>query len=374
MKEKRVILKYLPVIICIAILLILIALPTGFEDAVIYKGADRCRAQVIAVDDSGVISSGLIKSGVQSCNVQLLGGKFKGQQIDATNLLSGSLEQDKIYVEGDIALVIVSYQENEVLAASMIDHFRIDKEILLFVIFAFVLIVFAKGIGVRSLLSFTITILAIWKVLVPYCINGYDPILIGFILIIIMTLVIISLVYGYDKRFMAASAGVMLGIVTTCIFGIVFTDLFQIHGAVMSYSESLLYSGYEYLDLTKIFMSSIFIGASGALMDIAVDITSSVHEVVQAKPDISKKDAIKAGINVGRAAMGTMTTTLLLAYSGGYIALLMVFMAQGTPIINILNYKYVSAEILHTIVGSLGLVAVAPFTAIMSGLLLAKEK
>ena len=75
-------------------------------------------------------------------------------------------------------------------------------------------------------------------------------------------------------------------------------------------------------------------------------------------------------MNVGRAAMGTMTTTLLLAYSGGYISLLMVFMAQGTPLDNILNYKYVSAEILHTIVGSFGLCTVAPFTALTSGILL----
>lgn len=79
-------------------------------------------------------------------------------------------------------------------------------------------------------------------------------------------------------------------------------------------------------------------------------------------------------MNVGRAAMGTMTTTLLLAYSGGYIALLMTFMAQGTPIDNILNYKYVSAEILDTIVGSFGLVTVAPFTALTSGILLTGKK
>ena len=68
--------------------------------------------------------------------------------------------------------------------------------------------------------------------------------------------------------------------------------------------------------------------------------------------------------------MGTMTTTLLLAYSGGYITLLMVFMAQGTPMDHILNYKYVAAEILDTVVGSFGLVTVAPFTALVSGLTL----
>ena len=117
-------------------------------------------------------------------------------------------------------------------------------------------------------------------------------------------------------------------------------------------------------------MASIFIGASGAVMDLAVDITSAVHEVVEKKPEIGWKEAAQSGMNVGRAAMGTMTTTLLLAYSGGYIPLLMVFMAQGTPLDNILNYKYVSAEILHTIVGSFGLCTVAPFTALTSGILL----
>lgn len=94
----------------------------------------------------------------------------------------------------------------------------------------------------------------------------------------------------------------------------------------------------------------------------------AVYEVVQKKTNISKKEAILSGIAIGRAACGSTTTTLLLAYSGSYIALLMVFMAQGTPIELILNYKYVAAKIVHTIVGSFGLITVAPLTAITSGL------
>ena len=84
--------------------------------------------------------------------------------------------------------------------------------------------------------------------------------------------------------------GSMLGTATTCIIGMIFTDMFKIHGAVMSYSETLLYSGYQHLNLTQIFVSGIFIGASGAMMDLSVDITSAVHEVVQKKPDISWKE------------------------------------------------------------------------------------
>ncbi|WP_167959107.1 YibE/F family protein [Anaerosporobacter faecicola] len=109
-------------------------------------------------------------------------------------------------------------------------------------------------------------------------------------------------------------------------------------------------------------------------MDLAVDITSADNEVIEKCPTIRPLEAIRSGIHVGRAAMGTMTTTLLFAYSGGYIALLMVFMAQGTPIYNILNYKYVAAEILHTIIGSFGLITVAPFTAVTAGVLLTNGK
>ena len=367
---NRYIFPHLPFLICMLLLGILIALPTGYEDAVIYQGTDRCRAEVLDTDESTVISSGLIRSGEQDCRVRLLGGRFKGQEVQAYNLLTGSLQTDKIYETGDIAQVVISYQNNEVISVNMIDHYRLDKEFILLAIFSVVLIIFAKGIGLRSLLSFVITVLMIWKVLVPSCLNGGNPVLIGLAIITVLTVVIISLVYGYDRRFIAATLGVMLGVITTCVLGIVFTKLFKIHGAVMSNSESLLYSGYEYLNLTSIFMASIFIGASGAIMDIAVDITSAIYEVVEKKPDIGWKEATMSGIHVGRAAMGTMSTTLLLAYSGGYLALLMVFMAQGTPIYNILNYKDVASEILHTIAGSFGLVAVAPFTALMGGLLL----
>ena len=92
------------------------------------------------------------------------------------------------------------------------------------------------------------------------------------------------------------------------------------------------------------------------------------------KPDISAKEAIFSGFAVGRAACGSTTTTLLLAYSGSFITLLMVFMAQGTPVMLMLNYKYVAAEIIHTIVGSFGLVTVAPLTAITSGILFTNKR
>ena len=360
-----------PVMLCAALIAVLLLLPTGFEGAVQYQEADRCPARVLAVDDSSIVDNGLVRSGEQICTLELLGGRFRGQTASGVNLLNGSLEQDKIFVPRDKAMVVVSFTGDAIRSVTMVDHYRIGKEIPLAGVFAVFLVLFAGRTGVRAIASFVLTVLMLWKLLVPLYLKGYDPVLIGLAVTLLLTLLIIALVYGFDRRCAAAASGAFLGILATCVLGVLFTGLFQIHGAVMAYSESLLYGGYQHLSLTRIFMAAIFIGASGAVMDLAVDITSAVNEVVEKRPDISQWEAARSGMNVGRAAMGTMTTTLLLAYSGGYVALLMVFMAQGTPIHNILNYKYVAAEMIHTLVGSFGLVTVAPLTALTSGFLLA---
>lgn len=361
-----------PVWACILFILFLFFLPTGYQE--IYREADQCVAKVLETDDSAIIDTGLVRSGEQRCKLEIISGKFKGEQTEGVNMLNGSLEQDKMFYPGDTAQVVVSYDDDEILMVTMIDHNRIPMELVMGAIFIIFLILFAGRTGIRAVLSFLLTILALWKILVPSYLKGYNPIWMGLIFTLILSLLIIALVYGFDRRCASAVSGTFLGVLVTCVMGAVFTDLFKIHGAVMSSSESLLYAGYQDLNLTRIFMASIFIGASGAIMDLSVDITSAVYEVVEKRPDIRWKEAVKSGMNVGRAAMGTMTTTLLLAYSGGYIALLMVFMAQGTPLINILNYKHVAAEMIHTVIGSFGLVTVAPFTALCAGVFLTHKK
>ena len=130
-------------LIAILLIVILMALPTGYEDAAIYKGTDRVRAKVLSTDESSVINNGLIQSGEQYCKVKILGGKFKGEETKAVNMLSGSLEADKIFQEGDIAQVVISYSNGEILSVMMSDHYRLDKELLLAGIFVLLLIGFA---------------------------------------------------------------------------------------------------------------------------------------------------------------------------------------------------------------------------------------
>lgn len=362
------------VLVSAILLLVLIAMPTGYEDAVIYEGRERCKAEVIDVYNDNITTIGIVSTGDQTCLVELQNGTYAGTVMTAYNMLSGSVETDKIFAIGDEAYVLVSHNDEAVTMISMVDHYRLDVETVLIVLFFAFLILVAGKTGVRAILSFVITILMIWKVLIPGCLDGMNPVVIGFFITAVLTVVIISLVFGYDAMALSAIAGSLIGTTVTLVMALMFTDLFHMNGSILDGSAALLYNGYPNLDLKSLFIASIFIGSSGAVMDLAVDITSAVNEVIEKKPDITAMEAIKSGMNVGRAAMGTMTTTLLLAYSGGYLSLLMVFMAQGTPVDNLLNYKYVSSEILDTVVGSFGLVSVAPLTAVCAGVLLTRKQ
>lgn len=363
---------HIPTLISLLVILVLLRLPTGFEGRLIYKGSDHTTARILKVYNEGIHDTGVMKVGDQGAEVEILGGKFKGEKVEAFNILQGSLDKDKIFDVGDVARVVVDYRGDQINSVNLIDYDRLPYETGFLLLFAVILVAVAGQTGFRSLLSFLLTILSIWKVLIPNVLRGANPIGLGLFIIIAITILIILPIYGLSYRSWAAIAGSSLGTIATALLGIWGTQLFRIHGAVMPQAESLLYAGYSDLNLTQIFMMAIFIGASGAIMDLAVDITSAVSEVIAKKPSMGWRESFRSGMNVGRAAMGTMTTTLLLAYSGGFISLMMVFMAQGTPLMNILNYKDIAAEILHTLVGSIGLVLVAPVTAFVAAWLLVK--
>jgi uncharacterized membrane protein len=99
-----------------------------------------------------------------------------------------------------------------------------------------------------------------------------------------------------------------------------------------------------------------------------------LEEIVNNNPSVTKASLVKSGLTIGKSVVGSQTTTLLLAYLGSYISVMMVYMAQGTPFMNILNSKAIAAEIVHTFVGCLGLVLVSPMTSIISGIIFEKGR
>ncbi len=356
-------------VVVIALLcVILYFIPTGFP--IQADDHERSKGKVLAVDNQNVHQRGVVKTGIQGVSVEIMDGIYKGQRVETSNTLLGKLEMDKIFQEGDVALIVLKGDQKSIQEASIIDHYRLDIEGWLFALFAIVLFWYARWTGVKALLSFVFTILVLWKVLWPLLLKGWDPIIISQLIVCAIVGCVTFLIAGCNRKGVVAFLGTISGMLAACLLGIIFGSLFKVHGAVVPFSETLLHVGFSNLDLTKVFLAGIFLASSGAMMDVAMDIAVSVAEIVEKKPSISRREAITSGMNVGRAVVGTMTTTLLLAYSGSFTALMMVFIAQGTSVINILNLTYIAAEILHTIVGSFGVVLVAPFTALLAGWLL----
>jgi len=332
------------------------------------------RARVLSVDNSNLYVTGLLQRGEQNLEVELLSGDRRGQHFRAVNILRAQMELDKIFHPGDtirVAVLAGANPEKDTLYAQDFD--RIGWTLLLFGLFAVLLIVFAGWTGVNALLSFVFSGLFLWKVLIPLTLDGVNAIWLSLATVCVLSAVIIYLVAGVNRKGNTALAGAILGVTASAVLAYTFTHFFRINGAVMPYSQALLFSGYEFLKLPDIYIGGIFLASSGAMMDLAMDIAAGQEELSHRNPELTFRQLLHSGQRIGRAVVGTMTTTLLLAYSGGYLTLMMMFAAQGTTPADFINNPYVASETVKTIVGSFGLVLVAPFTVLVGAYMFSRK-
>jgi uncharacterized membrane protein len=329
----------------------------------------HARGYIESVDNSQVRQNLIIKTEAQVLNVRLLDGPQAGQELAITNMLTGKMEFDEFYEPGRTVLVEYDLVDGKPANGLARGYYRLRLQLILILLFAMLLIAVAGSTGLKAALSFVFAAMVLWKLFFPLILRGYPPIATGLVLVAVLTAVITFAVGGLNRRGTATFVGSMLGVLLTCGLTVWFSQAFHLHGAVRPFAETLLYSGHFNLRLTDIFIASVFIASSGAVMDLAMDIAASMDEIKGKRPVIDMLEHFCSGMRVGRAVIGTMTTTLLLAYSSSHIAMFLLFIAKGLPAANILNAPFVSAEILNILVGSFGLVTVAPFTALVAAFL-----
>lgn len=362
MENKK---DFVLVSVYLVIVVILFLLPTGFQKN-IYYNAENVKAKVLEVDNSGVYEVGLYKQGEQNVKVKFINGSKEGKDAWGVNLLSGSMGVDKLFVPGEIAYALVEKtDQGEISHVNVLEHYRIGGEILIVATFGVLLIIFSGIVGIRTIMSFLLVILSILKLLIPLLLKGYNPLVVSLLVGTIISVFTIFLVSGVNNRSYSALLGTLACSLITFLVSLIFKKILYINGTELPWAESLLYSGMNDLDLAGIMPGAIYLSCLGAILDLAVDIAASLEEIRLNKPDISSGDLVKSGLSIGKTIVGSQTTTLLLAYMGSYISIMMVYMVQGTPIINILTTKAIASEILFTFVGCIGLVFVAPLTSFM---------
>ncbi|MGL4672898.1 MAG: YibE/F family protein [Cetobacterium sp.] len=331
------------------------------------------KSKVISVDNSGVITAGVSNLGEQKLVVKIKNGPHKNKEIEVHNFLSGALEYDEFYKAKDKILVGV-FERGGQLRGKALSLYRFDSILVLISILSTALIIYAGAVGIKSIISFLASLFVVWKILIPNLNGDSNVFFLTILILLILSAIIIFLVAGFTKKGLAAFLGTLFGFFITTLLTFMFGDMMRLDGMNQPFAQGILLTTNLGVNLLEIFYITIALGASGAAMDIAMDMAATVEEVHKNAPHLSKKDLIKSGFNVGKVVIGTMTTTLLLAYSGGYLTLLMMFLQRNVSISTILNIKIVSAEVVKILIGSISLVVVAPLTAIISAYIYKREK
>jgi len=332
-------------------------------------------AVVREVDNSDLQLHGLLEYGNQMLKVELRSGPQKGKIFRAENLIRAQMELDKKFKVGDrIIVVMMPDADPEFSVIRAQDYDRTMWTWVLAGLFCVFLCIFGRWTGVKALFSFFLSVMVIWKAVIPLVLMGWSASWTIFACVCFLTAAIMFLVAGVNRKGIAAFLGAISGVFAGLCMSHLFTWLLNINGATLPYVQALYYNGYEFLNLQDIFTGAVILASSGAVMDLGMDIASGVEEVVIHNETLTAKQLTASGMRIGRSVVGTMTTTLLLAYSGGYITLSMMFAVQGNSLLEILNNPLVAAESVKTLIGSFSLVLVAPFTAIFSGILLHKKQ
>ena len=366
--------RYILPLVYIILGIVLILIPTGFQKA-IYYNAEGAVARVDETDNSTLYNYGYFRVGEQRLKVTILSGSHKGYESDSVNMLSGTLSSDKLFSPGDKAWVLIERDsDNNPIFINAVDYWRGEREIAVAVIFMMALIVFASIHGGAIILSFTLTLLFLWKVLIPLTLKGFNPVLIAVASLFLLTITTISLILGCSRKALSAILGAIATDALVAILSLLATSFLLLDGFNLEGSESLLYSGFGNLDFSLIFSSVVMLSSGGAVMDLSVDVVSAMEEVYLGNPNIGRKELILSGIRVGRAGIGTQTSTLLLAYLSSYLVPFMVYMAQSTPLMNIVVSKEIASAIAETAVGCVGLVAVTPLSALITSFFIYRKK
>ena len=208
------------------------------------------------------------------------------------------------------------------------------------------------------------TVLAIFFVLLPLIYKGFPAIPVTVAVVFVTSTVCFLLIGGICKKTVSAALGSLLGVLIAAILGTVSAKLGGVTTFQMDEAEALLLvKSTSALKMSGLFISGILIAAMGAVMDIAMTISSAIEEIHLANNKAGFKELFKSGMNIGKDAMGTMANTLILAYAGGALNMMLLIYSYGVSFIQLVNTDFVAIEIIRAIAGSVGIIGTVPCVA-----------
>lgn len=255
--------------------------------------------------------------GQQKVKIQIKTGEYKGKIIEAVSTAGYLYGAD--CKPGVKVIVTISAYEN-VLEASVYNYDRGNVLYAIIGLFFVVLWLIGGKKGLLSVVGLIFTFVCIIWMFLPLVYRGVSPIVAAAVVSVVTTVVVMYLIGGFTKKSICAMAGTVTGVVLAALFAFLFGKATHISGENVSDIENLLYIG-QMTDVKvgELMFAGVLISALGAVMDVAISVTSSIWEIHQANPKMNRQQLFASGMNVGKDMMGTMSNTLILAFAGSSI-------------------------------------------------------
>ena len=290
---------------------------------------------------------------VQTIDVEVLDGPFDGDIITIENDFLALDEGDRFYFNYNVYL-----DGSESYAVTNIDR---RGPLMVFVgLFAFAVIALGGWQGVRSLVALGVSFLAIFYVLLPGLLAGYNPLLLSFLVAAGILFGAIFFTHGFNRESAVAYGGTMLAVGLTGILAIIAVNATELSGFASDESVYLNFNTNGLLDFTGLLLGAIIVGVLGVLDDIAVTQAAVVVELYNSNSKLSPREVYKRALRVGREHVGALVNTLVLAYAGASLPLLMYFYLAPVGFWSLINSELFATEIIRAVVGSIGLIMTVP--------------
>jgi uncharacterized membrane protein len=340
-----------------AVLLLLFSVPLSVKAEPVPEEYIPVKARVLEVFQ---------KSEVQEVRLEILEGSFTGQEITLPNVLTLSQDKYLLLKARDQVLVFINRDEAGNMSGGYIHEYVREKH-LLYLTGAFVFLLIAIGgfKGMKAVLTLVITGAAILKVFLPAILSGKSPVNMSILICAAVTVICLSILNGFSRKSLIAIVGTIGGILAAGILSRLMIAAARLSGfgGEETYMLSKIPQNINF-NFRGLLFAGIIMGALGAVMDISMSIASALHEIKEKNPGITSGELWLSGMNVGKDTMGTMANTLILAYTGGSLNMLLIFMAYGVTLSEIINSQEIASEVIRALAGSIGLILSVPITVL----------
>ena len=328
------------------------------------------KAKVLSVTDESYTDEELGKYYVtQYLTIEFTEGPYMGEVAEASVYIDATNYTDiALYRQGDTIKASVSAADDgSIEYVSVATLVRVPYVIILAIIFLLLIGIIGRKKGLKTILALIFTVSAVIFVLVPLIANGYNPIVSSALVCVVISVVTLFVVGGFNKKSLAGVLGTIGGLVCAAVITLTFGAMMRITGIDTSEVELLMIADTDVVfNYQGILTAGILIGCIGAVMDVGMSISSALNEMAEIDPSLSQKKLFRSGLAVGRDIIGTMANTLILAYTGGSIMLMVVWSVYGVSYTDMLNRGYIVLEVAKSLCGSIGMVMTIPLTAFIA--------